>query len=534
MNFRNLYFAMAAGLAFTACSSDEPANSGNDNNGQGRFVKVSIIASNGGVDSKAGTQYEDGKFEDGTGAESTVTGKALFIFTNGDGIVSTSEAYVPGWTANGAGTPNIESKAEVQVSITSTDVPSGVIVILNPGTHMADLKVPTTVTGLKAKVCEFAADAKNGNFVMTNSVWNDRWVASISEDNIFKTPEESKNAQPVDIYVERVLSKVNVDLDNITINNSEIDLVDENGVTIEGDNTVTPKVLGAVLSNTTKQAFVIKNLTDINYDWTWVDAANKRSYWEYTSPVSIEMNDNKSFNDIMTSNQTKSFTEYINPNTKVPAANTSLFAPNNHTKLLVIAQLQDNDGNGVSLVQYGANYYTETNFLKYFQAYLETAGVMAVDQEKTETQAGEYSTFRADEFELVKTTVDGGKTYEAMIKAKDSARKVKDEDATTYADCLKSFSRVPFWKDGYTYYFTGIKHQGFVGLDGTGENFLYGVVRNHIYNIDVQSISGLGTPIPNPDDIIDPIKPKDDEKSMIKARISILKWRVVNQTVDLN
>lgn len=59
----------------------------------------------------------------------------------------------------------------------------------------------------------------------------------------------------------------------------------------------------------------------------------------------------------------------------------------------------------------------------------------------------------------------------------------------------------------------------------------YGVVRNHTYNLTINSISGLGTGI---GDIEQPIvPPTETEQYYINAHLNILKWRVVDQTVDL-
>ena len=55
-----------------------------------------------------------------------------------------------------------------------------------------------------------------------------------------------------------------------------------------------------------------------------------------------------------------------------------------------------------------------------------------------------------------------------------------------------------------------------------------GVVRNHIYAINVTKIAGLGTPVYNPDEIIYPETPEENEH-YIAAQINILSWRVVDE-----
>lgn len=59
----------------------------------------------------------------------------------------------------------------------------------------------------------------------------------------------------------------------------------------------------------------------------------------------------------------------------------------------------------------------------------------------------------------------------------------------------------------------------------------FGVVRNHIYTINVNKIEKLGNAIPDPDV---PIVPPNDEEYYISARIFVLNWALVpQQNVDL-
>lgn len=59
----------------------------------------------------------------------------------------------------------------------------------------------------------------------------------------------------------------------------------------------------------------------------------------------------------------------------------------------------------------------------------------------------------------------------------------------------------------------------------------YGVVRNHIYDLTINSIKGLGTGIGEIDQPIVP--PTDNEHYFISTRLRILQWRAVKQNVDL-
>ena len=69
--------------------------------------------------------------------------------------------------------------------------------------------------------------------------------------------------------------------------------------------------------------------------------------------------------------------------------------------------------------------------------------------------------------------------------------------------------------------------------DGTaGTLGEYGVVRNHFYKITLNGIKGFGTPVYNPDKVIDPTVPSYDN-TFLAARVQVLQWRIVNQNVSL-
>lgn len=83
-------------------------------------------------------------------------------------------------------------------------------------------------------------------------------------------------------------------------------------------------------------------------------------------------------------------------------------------------------------------------------------------------------------------------------------------------------------KDGMTYYYMPISH---LGSDNTIAK--YGIVRNHLYDINVTDMSGFGSPVNDPTEIIIPTVPVEN-KSYVAAKINVLQWRVVSQNVNLN
>lgn len=66
----------------------------------------------------------------------------------------------------------------------------------------------------------------------------------------------------------------------------------------------------------------------------------------------------------------------------------------------------------------------------------------------------------------------------------------------------------------------------------------FGVVRNHVYNVIVNSVKRIGTGVFNPnstkdEDKITPDPDPNDPNYYLGAEINILSWKVVNNFVDL-
>jgi len=95
------------------------------------------------------------------------------------------------------------------------------------------------------------------------------------------------------------------------------------------------------------------------------------------------------------------------------------------------------------------------------------------------------------------------------------------------------FNAVESFKSGMAYFNVPIKHLWYRDNKEMGEaNFVaklgqYGVVRNHIYRINIQGISGIGIGINDP---TDPIIPGvESKKYYVKSQIRVLSWRLVPQ-----
>lgn len=327
----------------------------------------------------------------------------------------------------------------------------------------------------------------------------------------------------------------------------------------------------------------------------WNDPLNKRSYWAMSPSYGKEKMTYYSFDQVEEYGLT-SLSSYINPNTQEYEVGKENQTKN--TKVMAVAQLYAYDVDDenyakpitIDLVRYGSEYMESSNLLEhtanlvnmavrsinwdmlgkvYTAAELEVLKV-AVNNSfvdgftgaKFEIVASGEETDRFDTYSAVIKTVEGfdydltldtslfddythpdedvdaamkailanNETLEALLaKAKDMTVSPAIESALE--DVNKP--NILYWKDGKTYFYTTIRHQGFYGLPG-GEKYLNGVVRNHIYNVSLDGIYGLGTPVINPGKPIDPERPEMERPSYLQARINILPWRIVTNSATIH
>jgi hypothetical protein len=94
-------------------------------------------------------------------------------------------------------------------------------------------------------------------------------------------------------------------------------------------------------------------------------------------------------------------------------------------------------------------------------------------------------------------------------------------------EALKSVPKAILYKNGETFYYVDIKHLG--APNSVAE---YGIVRNHVYNVTINSIKGYGSPVYTGVSYLE--YPQITEQSTyVSAKINILSWKLVNQSVDI-
>lgn len=352
--------------------------------------------------------------------------------------------------------------------------------------------------------------------------------------------------------------------------------------------TVQPVVKGMILNVLTPKTALVKPLQieEVGYqngegeykNFQWNDPVNKRSYWASTALTYDAALEYKSWNDAV-ARGSGAFTAYIHPNTQDFKPVRANEGSSLNTKIMVVAQLcMVEDGvvkedQPLDFVMFGADYMLSSAFIPYV-ANIVNRDIRNIDWDSADLNLGEVTLTEAQK-KAIKDAVDnafvtgyGVDDFKLAIGAPTASDKFGDEDwaaeislkdgvetpsiqnlpavdgvsgETLFAKVIEvvvaarnatleriNANRILYWKEGRTYFYANIRHQGFTGLTGQGtSDFLYGVVRNHWYKISLDGIYGLGTPVIDPAKPINPDRPNDDRPSYIKAKINILPWRVV-------
>lgn len=583
-----LFLPIAAALALAGCSDDPTAEevvNGPEKGDGTRYLAVTISTPVAGP-SLLATDNKDGiGFDTGSPSEKFAPSGLFLLFDpNGNQIGFPQTVTLTPWNDSFASDPHVEriSSAVLIIGSQSAGVtkvePNRVVCILNATPAIEEAVTGCTLTDLRKTIADYSFEGQpidpndptkptKGSIVMTNSVYrntngDEEFAANISA-NIATSPEAAK-LNPVDIYVERVVAKVNTTaLTSSNIHNTKITM--KRAGVIEENVEIEPVVKGISLANIADKSYLFKNITGLTNtsfpDWTtWNDPINKRCYWAI-SPSTEEVAEgqeplgfrNKSWNDI-TDDPNYLKTYYIQENTSTTP-----------TCVLVTAQLcTANDHKPISLCKIAGMYYTPDDGLTLMATYVQNADWRYLDADgKTVTtiQPEDLRWMTADE---AKTDDDikalNLKGWEAVArfaksdedlagrkivkKRMEGAETVYDEKsiADLNAAMAQQQYRAWMWTDGYTYYFVNIEHFGFRNetiTSGTGDDmkeetkkvFLEGIVRNHSYSLQLNSLKNLGVPVFDPTVDIIPEKPSPDA-FYAAARINVLKWKLVYQTVN--
>jgi hypothetical protein len=324
--------------------------------------------------------------------------------------------------------------------------------------------------------------------------------------NIGKNEAEAK-ANPVTIHVERVAAKVAYSAKN-------------DGKFMIGKNVDNTEIYAQIesfeLYNDYEESWLLKRIDPAweGIGFAWNDADWFRSYWAKSLGTAFPDN-TFNWND---DNTKLNEWNYLGENTRPEEAN--------RTKVIIKAKLVNAAGDAQEIVNwYGKDYIGEGNLLKvvantlnklYYSSSDGTSftGLLPDDLKCAARNSSDENAFEVY-FQL--STTGANKTW---YKYEDGSYNYTD--VPTMNAALADIQPALVYNDGMTYYWLDIKHLGNEGTDTE-----YGIVRNHVYKVNITDIKGFGTPIYDPEqDFITPDKPKD-VVTYVSAQINILSWRVV-------
>lgn len=406
--------------------------------------------------------------------------------------------------------------------------------------------------------------------------------------------DASKGKEKVIIYVERVLARIDLKIGLKESSGTTLEYpIYTTGKTTgsNSDEDVYVKFLGWNVFDTPDQSHLIKN---INPEWTdqeifgnnylnygpWNAYQYHRSFWAINPPEkkdgdtsgisykkgsftftfsnsgnSIEANDNTfpewvadchpiPHNDQYT---TAYFQENAAPN------NDSKTGPKTPSKVILAAQLVNKNGQPLELAKWAGTMWDSWNNLKtYFCNELLELYYLLPSQKEDNDDRGNttyhYSPIEPKDLHYQKgennsvnvvllneqNAPDGidasniGKNRPGGWYLIDNEKNVQEFTETEVNEYIDGkIKSVKVWQNGYTYFYFPIRH---FGADGSSAQ--YGVVRNHIYEATVTKLSGFGTPVSSPKDIVD-IEPDTEDESILSAQVKILSWRVVRNNYEL-
>lgn len=564
-----LFIALAA-LGFAACSDTMDTPNGPIQGGEleESYIAINLMA----ADNDTRAAEDTYGYEAGTTAERAVKTAYFFFFDeNGNPFnVTGAPATAPDYAQNGknhlsltineattSGMPNVSDiKNAVLILNTYKGIyPKQIVAVIN--------WVPTENTYSLPELHEELATLGNdtNGYVMSNSVYMDSAgkmvdAVPLTAANIKTTAEDATN-NPIDIYVERIAAKVVLTASGKVAGTTNIFDTDKNSsavgtLTSLNDVDVYVKLNGWELYNDYTTSNLLKNIN--NWDvatlgLTWNDIPYFRCYWADSQDTPL--------NDTFSWSYPSGFPTaygfevgahtYCGENTNQAVMTDGKITSDPRTKVILKGQLMQKNQDGtyseLELAKWYGNEYAGNealriavaNSLKYtLYSSTDESNFVSIKPEDIMCVKGADVGAKAYEvgFQLSTTENNGeAKTWykydstNGYVKLGDSG--VPGDNTAKTNTYLKGVEPAMLYAAGQTYYIVDIEHLGTAGAK-------YGVVRNHVYQIDIKSIKGYGTPVYiGHSNLENPEYPTVDEASYVSARINVLSWKIVKQSVDI-
>lgn len=558
-----------------SCSSSDDLNGGNtpaNQDGNGYVAFTINLPSQSGSSSRA-----NDVFNDGLAKEYSVHDATLILFTGGatEGKSSFVEAHTLStapWQNVGTSDDNIttQSKKIVQKVTKSITNAKALVILNNNGTLSVgeDGSLKVNNTNFTGTYAEFLAktDATNGKtltkdgFYMANAPLANSQGGSVVpaagttvttltdlKDKIYDSELAAKTGDPAEVYVERGVAKVT--LQKGTVNKAD------NGTTDK----VSFEVTGWAIDNYNPTTYLVRSTDGFN---SWMNYANENvtaKPYRFVGHTEVAPGLYRTYfakdvnYDTDASTVLKRATDFKNTygdeNPQYCFENTFNVEKQRENQT-TLATIKAKLNGGTSFYILGGDQTT-----LYTEDDLKTlvAGKFITEEDtwlKTNGKAGETITTTDITVTLDKTNPTA--VIVTDIKVADS--KLTDPTTVTYPalDNVKAaIGTITYYQNGESYYTVRIKHfgdeltpwakgqlgvsEGKIYPDGTKtaeNNWLgrYGVLRNNWYDITVEGVKGLGSPIrPTLTTTTD-----DELESYIAVRINVLSWAKRTQGATLH
>lgn len=579
--------ASALMLTVASCSSSDDitgGNGGENADGTTSYIAVNLKTVGNAPTGNARqtrvsyTDSQNGTYEDGVGVENKITG-VRFYFFNADGTpyilnnVNSSKVNYIDKTVNanqGDQSETVEGITETVLVLNGENhvAPASMLTVINPDINPELLQngapLRWSVMRKELKGSKFYDDA---HFMMSNSTYEEAGNDLCTTQLTGKTYASSDDAQnhPVNVYVERVNAKVNANVvgtnfekettdvifDGVNMKDKQktkvgvLSLAKDDGTSDNKD--IYAYIVGWGLASENGKAELFKQIdtqkfTDEILGITpWSTADYHRSFWSLSVPfggTGVDKNEpvNHNFSDY-----THSLGEavYTLPNTPTVVIDDAHIYDNTLTKFVVAARLAYKDADGslkpAEICEYKGQEFLGTDNLK------KTFVNEISRYYKKVSAAGEpdkYENLTPSDITFTTTAPSGtqAKDYEVYAKLANTVTTLYEQKGGVWQEVtnlsvvnnMLQAAPAEVRTGGMAYYYTTIKHLGQTGKLGE-----YGIVRNHSYQISLNSIKGFGTPVYDPNKTIVTTIPSDD-KTYLAAKINVLSWRVVSSKVDLD
>lgn len=576
-----------------SCSSSDDLNGGGNNTGSNQsgdgYVSLSLnLPTRSGSMSRA----ENDNFNDGLADEYAVKNGTLILFEGANEADATfAGAYkLNNLSMNlvGTTTDNITTTTKITQKINNglrsdTNNFYAIVVLNDNGTLTVDDKKATLEVNGEAfpstkkisdlqnlELTKNASEFNKAGFLMMNAPLasaaggaHDPSSATISvaskidKDHIYATEALAKANSSASIYVERALAKVDVTASKATGN-------------LKDAPTVQYSVKGWVLDNTNKKTYYLRN-TSNSADWLKLkttstvptkpyrfvgddptEAAGSlyRTYWAQDpnyadKPTVLSTDFNTIGNSVPAALKSLSDHDYCLENTfTVGQQNQDVT-----TRVIIAAQIKD-DGKTFYVVNDNEKDLLDADGMKKAvkSAFLNNTDVQAwINKDlKTGESIGE------GDLDVADITNAGNNKPTITIKSTSASKYTSSAlpTADTKIQAIMDGIKVATYEKGISYYPVRIKHFGdeltpwkstetpkptvsdgaYPDANQAG-NYLgrYGVLRNNWYNIDVQGIKKLGSPV-----VPEVTGDTDDElAAYISVKINVLSWAKRKQSATL-